>query len=126
MAKGQSQIIGVGTLGDDVLKIAIIGVLAFSVYTLWTARRIQQDFTGWAGGGLEYTVDTTEEAINRAIGGGKTTWGNFWMETTGSKGLGLTGESSGEGHPNREKRAREAGDKSYWGGEEGYIPDWLY
>jgi hypothetical protein len=121
MAKG-----GGWEIGGTTLQVAIVGIGALALYVAYQTFTTGQRAGTFVGGQLEGFEDWMAGGANRAVGAPQYYWRSFWMETTGAKGLGLTGESSGTGNPNLEKRRKEAKDKSYWRGEEGYIPDFIY
>jgi hypothetical protein len=148
MAKG-----GGWEVGGTTLQVGIVAIGALAVYAIYKSFKGGEQVGGWLGGQAEGLEAWLAGGANRAVGAPQYYWGRFWHETTGQGGLGWTNKpedersfwlkdpdstlwgwgwqtepagGSGTGNPNWQKRKQEASQKSYWKGEEGLIPDWIY
>ena len=120
-------------LSDDVIKIAIGAILVGGIYLIYTTARagqplvtltqetgaaIQKPFT-WGAEGIEY-------GVGGIASGWKWVWGGVRDKSENVWGTLTTPSGSGAGSPNWAKRRQESGQKSYWKGEEGIIPDFIF
>ena len=109
---------------SDVLVIGgIVIVGGITLYSIATILGDTRALARWTGGGSEYWAKAGTQTWDRFTGAPRFYWTEFWNQTTGQEGLGITNKPEGE----RGFFQKDEGSWGYgWGPKKGFTKDLVF
>jgi len=109
---------------SDVLVIGgIVIVGGIALYSIATILGDTRALARYTGGGAEWWAATGKSEYDRITGGPAYLWNEFWNQTTGQEGLGISNKPEGE----RGFYQKDEGSWGYgWGPKKGFTKDLVF